>query len=597
MNILLWILAFFFGYTIKKEGENLNLFKTNSRMVLEGDGKKISNAIVHLNEQLAKIKKKRVYVADFKKEGAETNDTGRIQRAVTALSSGDTLVFEPDTIYDTTFISYVISIAGKNVEFEGKNSIIRVSDKGVSITAANSFKMRGVVIERKRQAVWNSDDTGLWIFDINNVDVEDNEIFGFTDSIGVGGRSKNVSIRHNILHHCGQEPIAVRASCDFVLVENNECFKHLGDGILVKGAVNITIRHNKIHTPIKDTDADYISWLDPNLPEGPPGAGGGITCNPEDGGIGARNMTICDNKLIGVMYGIGLLGVEVTKITDNYMKDIYYGNGIVIDNKPYRSQNYPSKNFFITGNHIENLMSTKVVFTGIRVNTGTVKVDDGYISGNIVIPNGNHDGIIASGNMQLVGNTIDQFRKGIRLSSGAKAIGNTVKKAHTSAIQTNSMDIQSDTLVIGNKINSDAPMYIGGNDNTIVNNDIFYTGAWWAIMFRAGSTGNKFDNKVNASNNQRIGGADGDFRNKNTIIDKVGKGKFVISGDGVSTVKTIPHGLGIIPVWVQVQPFSGDAGIAGIKYFLADSTNINVYFNNALPAGTNNITLMWKAES
>ncbi|MCT1391419.1 hypothetical protein M4D76_24460 [Peribacillus frigoritolerans] len=57
MNLLLWILAFFFGYTIKKEGENLNLSKTDARLVLDGDGKKISEKIGYLNEQLTDITK------------------------------------------------------------------------------------------------------------------------------------------------------------------------------------------------------------------------------------------------------------------------------------------------------------------------------------------------------------------------------------------------------------------------------------------------------------------------------------------------------------------------------------------------------------
>lgn len=53
MNFLLWILVSFFGYTIKKEGENLNLSKTDARMVLDRDGINISEKIGDLKEQLA----------------------------------------------------------------------------------------------------------------------------------------------------------------------------------------------------------------------------------------------------------------------------------------------------------------------------------------------------------------------------------------------------------------------------------------------------------------------------------------------------------------------------------------------------------------
>ncbi|MFE4810519.1 hypothetical protein ACFQ9Y_05020 [Peribacillus simplex] len=93
VNILLWILAFFFGYTIKKEGENLNLFKTDARMVLDGEGKKITDKIGNLNEQLAettaqidKIKNTQgiIIEADFPRLDVEMDDTGRINRAYEA---------------------------------------------------------------------------------------------------------------------------------------------------------------------------------------------------------------------------------------------------------------------------------------------------------------------------------------------------------------------------------------------------------------------------------------------------------------------------------------------------------------------------------
>ncbi|MBT2738093.1 right-handed parallel beta-helix repeat-containing protein [Bacillus sp. ISL-7] len=53
VNLLLWILAFFFGYTIKREGEKLNLLKTNERMVLDKDGSNISEKIDIFSTQMA----------------------------------------------------------------------------------------------------------------------------------------------------------------------------------------------------------------------------------------------------------------------------------------------------------------------------------------------------------------------------------------------------------------------------------------------------------------------------------------------------------------------------------------------------------------
>ncbi|PEI49954.1 right-handed parallel beta-helix repeat-containing protein [Bacillus toyonensis] len=73
------------------------------------------------------------------------------------------------------------------------------------------------------------------------------------------------------------------------------------------------------------------------------------------------------------------------------------------------------------------------------------------------------------------------------------------------------------------------------------------------------------------------------------------KGTITYNGDGVVS-KSIPHGLGVIPSYWIVNPTSYDAGTAGIKYTLADATNIYVYFSNAPISGTNNIILKWRAD-
>jgi len=74
------------------------------------------------------------------------------------------------------------------------------------------------------------------------------------------------------------------------------------------------------------------------------------------------------------------------------------------------------------------------------------------------------------------------------------------------------------------------------------------------------------------------------------------EGKYTVSGAGATSL-TIPHGLGTTPSsYVNVREGTADSGTAQINYVTADSTNITVYFKNALPTGTNNITLYWKAK-
>ncbi|MBJ7930399.1 hypothetical protein COI51_11490 [Bacillus toyonensis] len=74
------------------------------------------------------------------------------------------------------------------------------------------------------------------------------------------------------------------------------------------------------------------------------------------------------------------------------------------------------------------------------------------------------------------------------------------------------------------------------------------------------------------------------------------KGLFTFSGDGTTTSKTISHGLGMTPSYWNVAPAEYNSGNSGIKYVLANATNLVVYFNTPPANGTNNISLTWRAE-
>lgn len=53
VNLLLWILAFFFGYKVKEEGENMTLFNQDTRMVMDTDGKPVSEKLLSLSDNAA----------------------------------------------------------------------------------------------------------------------------------------------------------------------------------------------------------------------------------------------------------------------------------------------------------------------------------------------------------------------------------------------------------------------------------------------------------------------------------------------------------------------------------------------------------------
>lgn len=74
-------------------------------------------------------------------------------------------------------------------------------------------------------------------------------------------------------------------------------------------------------------------------------------------------------------------------------------------------------------------------------------------------------------------------------------------------------------------------------------------------------------------------------------------GTLSVNGTGNLNALYIPHGLGVQPKDYNVQAASMDAGNAVVKYVLADSTQLVVYFTNAPVVGTNNITLKWRASA
>lgn len=74
------------------------------------------------------------------------------------------------------------------------------------------------------------------------------------------------------------------------------------------------------------------------------------------------------------------------------------------------------------------------------------------------------------------------------------------------------------------------------------------------------------------------------------------KGIFTASGDGAATTVDIPHGLSDAPAFYQVQEGSADAGAADISHVTVDATNITVTFKTAPVSGTDNVSLVWRAE-
>jgi hypothetical protein len=72
------------------------------------------------------------------------------------------------------------------------------------------------------------------------------------------------------------------------------------------------------------------------------------------------------------------------------------------------------------------------------------------------------------------------------------------------------------------------------------------------------------------------------------------KGSFTTSGDGTTKAFNIPHGLGVIPKFVNVIASSSDA--IGSYIITKDITNITVTYLGFAPiTGSSNLTWLWIA--
>lgn len=86
------------------------------------------------------------------------------------------------------------------------------------------------------------------------------------------------------------------------------------------------------------------------------------------------------------------------------------------------------------------------------------------------------------------------------------------------------------------------------------------------------------------------------FDNGSEVIVGAKTGSLTFGGDGTTTVKNVPHGLGVTPTFFQVIPANKESGEAGIKFVTANLTDLIVTFNTAPPPGTNNVKINWKVE-
>lgn len=160
VNFLLWILAFFFGYTIKKESENL--FETDAKMTLNQDGKRILDKAGNLNEQLATNEKEISLVKGITGLSLdavpiiapESDYRGVIERACLKVGEGGiiSIPFGKEYLVNTTpkITTAKVKIVGYGTIKLGSNGIYALSVRaddviifGIKVVNPNGYNMNG----------------------------------------------------------------------------------------------------------------------------------------------------------------------------------------------------------------------------------------------------------------------------------------------------------------------------------------------------------------------------------------------------------------------------------------------------------------------
>ncbi|CDN41179.1 right-handed parallel beta-helix repeat-containing protein [Paenibacillus sp. P22] len=576
------------------------------------------------------------------------DDTQALINAFGKLKDGDTLVFPKKGRCKTNVIGFLATVSKKNITVLGNDCVIQIEDQGLGFTNCRSLRVSRLQIERRVQAPWGAGKTGVYIYNTVGVDFDRNEVSKFTDAVSFTSCT-NVRAYKNVMHDLGEEPFAARVSKN-VIIEENEAFNYLGDGVLNKGTEDMSVIRNYLHCENTKTSNlalwNALSGANPAAPV----QGGGVTSNVEDGNYNNLNMTIDDNRIYSTIYGIILSGVTVAKIINNRIKNVGVAAGIALsDSATYNPGKVGNYDVIIAHNHIDNLLNPGPQY-GIYVKTGAVLTDRVQIGFNTVRPVGPHKGISASGKAHLFGNTVDKCEIGIELFAGAKATGNTVLDSFVTEYG-RAMSLYDNAIAINNTINSSTSVLLWGSGATFSNNEVMNTGVnVWAVYVTAGAVGNTVkDNIISSAGLKEAAGADADWKDKNVYsgwLDRAGVktyipqgmpryasrpttaeagritgapifdttiglpvvwnntrwveanyGRVTMSGDGVTKFVQIPHGLYAAPLICTATASTKDAGTARIGYVDADAVNITVHFDNPMPAGTNNIVLYWEAKN
>ncbi|WP_375089629.1 glycosyl hydrolase family 28-related protein [Peribacillus sp. RS7] len=220
LNFFLMILAFFFGYTIKKDGTNMTLQRIDTSMVRGKYRRTVAEEIGDLSEFKARgnsitekatneFTDRGINIKWFGAKGdAKEDDTASIITAISTLSDGDTLFFPKGTylVSNTIFIDKI-----SNIRLLGSSgAIIKKKETGREYSLLYIYKTENLIVENIsfigfRNKIENlvKGDYGLKIQSGNNIKIINCIFKNFADScFGVGAKTnrdlQNIQTSNNI---------------------------------------------------------------------------------------------------------------------------------------------------------------------------------------------------------------------------------------------------------------------------------------------------------------------------------------------------------------------------------------------------------------
>jgi hypothetical protein len=191
--------------------------------------------------------------------------------------------------------------------------------------------------------------------------------------------------------------------------------------------------------------------------------------------------------VIGTAFGVGLIGFRGAFVTSNFFSNIRNSSVVSVSFLPSQFNPNDESNhiFVIQGNYIDTILrSNPTAAIEARTNNGIEGMDIGVISDNIVIPNGNHWGIIADGNIIIKGNYIAKAGIAMDLSNGVVATSNIIQPGFVTTNPDRMVSINDNVTFASNSISGKGTsLKIRGSNSVITGNRMNYDGNWWAVHF------------------------------------------------------------------------------------------------------------------